>query len=166
MVTEVISAQVAGKKGAKAPQAGVAGAGFPDLGKKHFSYFAILFYLLLEAMSVRQNTVLSESKELGENTSIQNKLNKEDQAIKFAFVPSNATSAEINQVQEENEQYAAAREDIQNNLITARQVAQVTMTRTSTNVNILQQDASENSGWLKTLNNMFRGIIEMTKNLK
>lgn len=129
-----------------------------------FSYFAVLFYLLMSAMSIRQNTVITQSKEISSNASIQNRLNKENEAIKFSILPSKAKTATINRVQDENEQYAAVREDIQNSLITARQNAQVMMTQTSTNVNILQQDASENSGWLKTLNTIFKVIDQMTQN--
>lgn len=130
-----------------------------------FSYFAIIFYLLLSSMTIRQNTVITQSKEISTNASIQNRLNKQNADIKFSILKPGAKTATINRVQDENEQYAALRENIQNSLITARQNAQVMMTQASTNVNVLQQDASENSGWLKTLNTIFQVIVQMTQNL-
>lgn len=128
------------------------------------NYFGALFIVLLDAMTVRQNTVLSESKEISSNASIQNKLNNLNAGIKFSILADGATIAEINRVQDQNQQYAALREDIQNALITARQRAQVTMTRTSTDVNLLQQDATEDSGGvLQTLRTIFEVINEINK---
>lgn len=135
--------------------------GYFDPSKK-YSYFAILFYLLLSAMTIREGTVNVQAKQLSLNASIQNRLNKENGDIKFSILPSNAKTATINRVQEENQEYAAMRGDLEDRLITARQVAQVTMTQTSTNVDLLQQDASENAGWLKILNTVFQVIDEMT----
>lgn len=131
---------------------------------KNFSYFAILFYLLLSSMTIRQNTVLTQSKVLQVNSAKQEELNKEDANIKFSELPPNANTAEINKVQIQNQEYAAIKEEIQNSLITLRQNAQVEMTETSTNVNIMEQDASENSGWLHMLSAIFTVIDEMTKN--
>lgn len=128
-----------------------------------FSYFAILFYLLLEAMEVRQSTVMSQSKMIAANAAAQNRLNKENANIKFSILPYNAKTATINRVQDENQEYAAQRENIQNSLITLRQNAQVQMTQASTNVNILEQDASENSGWLKMLATIFKVIDQITQ---
>jgi len=127
------------------------------------TYFVVLFALLLSAMQVRQSTVLTESKEIELNASLQNALNKENASIKFSIAPANATTGQRNQIETTNQQRAALREDIQNSLITARQIAQVMMTQTSTNVDILQQDASENSGLLQTLNIIFKIINEIGK---
>ena len=135
----------------------------PSGDPNQFNYYAVLFYLLLSSMTIRQSTVLIESKQISENASAQNQLNKENADIRFSILPSNAKTNTINKVQDQNEQYAAIRENIQNSLITARQVAQVTMTQASTNVNILQQDASEDSGWLQTLNTIFQVVDEMTQ---
>ncbi len=132
-------------------------------GTPKFNYFTILFYLLVDAMQTRQDTVLTQSKVLEANSAAQNKLNKENAQIKFSILPEGANNPTINRVQDQNQQYAASREDIQNALITCRQTAQVEMTQTTTNVNILQQDASEDSGWLKTLNTIFQVINELTK---
>ncbi|MCH9627033.1 MAG: hypothetical protein S4CHLAM2_06670 [Chlamydiales bacterium] len=128
-----------------------------------FNYFTILFYLLVDAMQTRQDTVLTQSKVLEANSAAQQKLNKENAQIKFSILPEGAKNPTINRVQDQNQQYAASREDIQNSLITCRQTAQVEMTQTTTNVNLLQQDASEDSGWLKTLNTIFQVINELTK---
>ena len=128
-----------------------------------FSYFAVLFFLLMQAMEVRQGSVLTQSKVLQANSQAQNELNKENGNIKFSILPPNAKNPTINRVQEENQDKASERENIQNNLITCRQTAQVEMTQASTNVDILQQDASENSGWLKMLNTIFQVIDELTK---
>lgn len=124
--------------------------------------FAYLFFVLLEAMSVRQDTVITQSEEIKQNAAMQNKLNQANGDINFSILPEGAKTATINRYQAINEQKSAMREDIQNQLITARQNAQVMMTQTSTNVNILQQDASEDSGWLQTLNTIFQVIDQMT----
>lgn len=131
-------------------------------GASKKNYFMVVFIVLLEAMQVRQGTVLTQSKEVTANAAAQNKLNKENGQIKYAILPPGADNATINRVQEENQQYAAMREDIQNELITTRQNGQVEMTQTSTNVNILQQDTSENSKWIKALNTIFNVINQMS----
>ena len=149
---------------APAPQTGKSNTPqAPNGDPNQFNYYAVLFYLLLSSMTIRQSTVLTESKQISENASAQNQLNKENADIQFSILPSNAKTNTINKVQDQNEQYAAIRENIQNSLITAGQVAQVTMTQASTNVNILQQDASEDSGWLQTLNTIFQVVDQMTQ---
>lgn len=127
------------------------------------NYFALLFLLLLEAMTVRQNTILTQSKMIAANSHAQNLLNKANGEIKFSSIHYGATQATINRIQDRNQQYAADRQNLQNNLITLRQTGQVEMTGASTDVNILEQDASENSGWIKTLSTIFSVIDEMTQ---
>lgn len=135
-----------------------------SLNPKKADFFAVLFFLLLTAMTIRQSTVLTESKQITANAAIQNKLNDRNAKITFAMLPPNAKTATINAVQDENERYAALREDIQNSLITARQNAEVMMTQASTNVNLLQQNSSEDSGWLETLNTIYKVLVQMTQN--
>lgn len=130
--------------------------------RKAISYI-LLFFLLLESMQIRQDTLVTGADQIEQNALMQDKLNKDNADIHFAILPPNATKDQINQVQEENEEYAAEREDIQNQEITTRQNAEVLMTQASTNVDILQQDASENSGWLKLLQTIFQVIDEITK---
>ena len=136
---------------------------FDGKDPKKMNYFTLLFYLLLSAMQVRQSTVMTESKEIDLNASLQNFLNDENAAVKFSILPTGAGNPTINKYQTKNQEYAALRENFQNSLITARQNAEVMMTQTSTNVNILQQDASENSGWLQTLSTIFQVIDEITQ---
>lgn len=126
-------------------------------------YFALLFFLLLDAMTVRQNTILTQSKMITANSNAQNLLNKQNGDIKFSSIKYGATQATINRIQDRNQQYANDRQNLQNNLITLRQTGQVEMTGASTDVNILEQDASENSGWLKTLGTLFSVIDEMNQ---
>lgn len=133
------------------------------LDKKKLNLYTLLFFLLLQAMEVRQGTIVIESKQLEINASIQNGLNKENGNIHFSVVPPNATQNQINAVQEDNEEYAAMRENIQNILLTVRQSAEILMTQASTNVDLLQQNATENAGWLKLLSTLYQVIIEMTK---
>lgn len=128
-----------------------------------FNYYAVIFYLLVTSMETRQATVLTEAKQISTNASAQNRLNKANGALTFKILPTNAKTGTINQVQDENQERAAERADIQNALITTRQLGQVMMTQASTNVNLLQQDASEDSGWLQTLNTVFQVIDEMTQ---
>lgn len=138
------------------------GSSSKDKGTPKVDYFAMLFYLLLQAMNVRQGTIVTQSKQIGDNANAQNEMNKANGNIHFSILPPNATENQIDQVQEANQEYAAERQNIQNMLITARQNAQVMMTQTTTNVNILEQDASQDSGWLKTLNTVFQVIDEMS----
>jgi hypothetical protein len=143
------------------PSSGMDQSSVIDIG--HMSYFALLFYLLLDSMSIRKDTVATQSKEISANSATQSKLNDANAEIKFSILPEGAKQDEIQRVSDENTRYAALREDIQNSLITARQKGQVMMTQTSTNVNILQQDASMDSGWLKALNTIFEVLDEITK---
>ncbi len=145
--------------GAAAPS-----SGDPSTGdSQKMNYYSIIFLLLVSAMTIRQGTVLTESKQISDNASAQNQLNKANAAIRFSQLPPNANTSAINRVQDQNEQYSAERENLQNSLITLRQTAQVMMTQASTNVNILQQDASEDSGWLQTLNTIFQVIDQITQ---
>lgn len=125
--------------------------------------YALLFYLLLQSMQIRQSTLITGSQLIEINADEQNKLNTDMAQIKFAILPPNATQDQINQVQEENQEYAAMRENYQDQEITTRQGAEVMMTQASTNVDLLEQDASENSGWLKLLNTIFQVIDEITQ---
>lgn len=138
------------------------GSSSQDKGAPKADYFSMLFYLLLQAMNIRQGTIVTQSKQIGDNANAQNEMNKANGNIHFSILPPNATENQIDQVQEANQEYAAERQNIQNMLITARQNAQVMMTQTTTNVNILEQDASQDSGWLKTLNTIFQVIDEMS----
>ena len=163
MVTESIAPKMAPLSEKMAPIVPSGGSDPFDPFSGKFNYYAVIFYLLLSSMQTRQATVLTEAKQISANASAQNKLNNENEGIKFSILPSNAKTATINKVQDQNEQYAALRGDLQNSLITSRQLAQVMMTQASTNVNLLQQDASEDSGWLQTLNTVFQVIDEMTQ---
>jgi hypothetical protein len=124
-------------------------------------YFFLVFVLLLESMQVRQSTVMTESKEISMNASIQNQLNELNAAVTFVILPSGAGNPTINEVNTENQEYAALRENFQNSLITARQNAQVMMTQTSTNVNLLQQDASKDTGVIQMIQTIFQVINEI-----
>lgn len=147
----------------KAPPSVWSGGQFPFAGASPGDYYAIVFFLLLSSMSLRQDTVMTESKQIAANAKIQNILNDQNAKVTFSLLPTNAKTATINRVQAQNQQYAALREDIQNCLITARQNAQVMMTQASTNVHLLQIDASEDSGWMDTLNTIFKVINDMNQ---
>lgn len=126
------------------------------------SFFAMIFLLLVDSMQIKQETVMTQAKEINSNANIQNQLNAQNAQIHFEILPPNATPGQISQVQEANQEFSAERENIQSCLITARQGGQVLMTQTSTNVNLLQQDSSEDSGWLQTLNTIFSVIDQMS----
>lgn len=120
--------------------------------------FGILLYsvfsLLIDSIKIRQNTILIQSEQLNENTNIQQQLNQETNAIKFAIVSSDAKQAEITKIQNINQNYSAERNNLQDLLITARQNGQIILTNTSTNINIMQQLAAKDSSFLKILNNI------------
>lgn len=134
---------------------------WPDFTNGNF--YAIIFSLLLNAMSIRQDTVMNQAKQITANASIQNLLNARNGKITFAILPPNATQAEINRVQDLNQQYSALREDIQNSLITARQNAQVLMTQAETNVNLLQTNATEDTGVIQNQNDSAKAILQMNQ---
>jgi len=142
---------------------------------KNFSYF-VIFAVLLAAMNVRQKTVVVQAKEIELNAQLQNKFNKEEAKIKFHVSPppppsgaskkvQNKYNQEVHHVQLENQKASIKRSDIENFLITARQMGQSDMTQASTSVNVVQQDASEDAGWLKTLNTIFKVINQMTQRM-
>jgi hypothetical protein len=125
--------------------------------------FAYVFFILLSAMSIRQNTVTYFAKELQANADVQEKENAKDADIQIIQIPTgNPGQATINRIQNENKQLNKIREDIQNKLITLRQAAQVQMTETNTQVNMVQQNATEDSAWLRTLENIFEVIVQIT----
>lgn len=161
-IPEVTGKEAAAEAAAKAA-AKAKGAQHSNEGLPQTDYFLIVFMVLVGAMEIRQKTVLAQSKIVQANSDAQNELNKENGEIKFSILPSGAGNATINRVQDQNQQYAAMRENIQNALITCRQDAQVEMTQTSTNVNILEQDASEDSNWVQTLNTIFQVLDDMTQ---
>lgn len=113
-----------------------------------------VFSLLIDSIKIRQNTILIQSEQLNDNTNIQQQLNQETNAIKFAVVPSDASQAEITKTQNINQNYSAERNNLQDLLITARQNGQIILTNTSTNINIMQQLAAKDSSFLKILNNI------------
>ncbi len=127
------------------------------------NYFSVLFILLLSAMSNREETVYTASKEISANATAQNRLNALNAAIRYVTLPPNATQGEIDRVQDQNQQITAIRSDIQNALLTTRQTGQVMMTQASTNVDILQQDASQTSGLLDTMKTILQEIADITQ---
>lgn len=122
-----------------------------------------IYNLLLEAIDVRQETIMIQSQQLNDNTEIQQSLNDETNKIKYAVVSSGASEAEITQVQNENQNYSAQRSNIQDQLVTARQNGQITLSNASTNINIMQQLASQDSAFLKTTNAIGSTVNELNK---
>lgn len=150
--------------GAAAPTEGTQGA-VPTKGasKKDSNYFSVVYLTLLDAMTIRQDTVLNQSKSIEQNAQEQDSLNKANSEIKFSVLPPSAKQSTINRVQDQNEVYAQERQNIQNKLITARQSAQVQMTEAGTNVQILQQDASMNSGIINELGQVYTVIDQISQ---
>ncbi|MEG0037301.1 MAG: DUF720 domain-containing protein [Victivallaceae bacterium] len=130
----------------------VPGAGGSNEASKKFgTALYTIFTLLLDAISTRQQTVLVQSKQLNANTNIQQELNDQISQIKYGVVNSGATEAEITQTQNANQNYSAQRSTIQDALITTRQNGQIILTNASTNINLIQQLASQDSAFLKTM---------------
>ena len=77
----------------------------PPVGILLFS----IYQLLLQAIEIRQQTVLTQSQQLNDNTNIQQQLNQETNQIKFAVVNAGAKEDEITRVQNQNQNYAAQR---------------------------------------------------------
>ena len=130
-----------------------------DLSKiKDGNYFAVVFFLLLDAGTIKEHTIVTDSDQLTANAALQFKLNKDNADIQFSILPEKATPDDITRVNDENQEAAAQREDNQAFSIGARQTGQVTMTRTSTDVNLLQQGTSELTGVIQMTNTIFEVI--------
>ncbi|AAC68446.1 DUF720 domain-containing protein [Chlamydia trachomatis] len=135
--------------------------GTPPIAELLFSIYS----LLLEAVEIRQETILTQSKQLNDNTNIQQQLNQETNQIKYAVVGSGAKEDEITRVQNQNQNYSAQRSNIQDQLVTARQNGQIILSHASTNINIMQQIAQQNSSFIKTLNSVGSTVNQLNKPL-
>ncbi|UFP06657.1 DUF720 domain-containing protein [Chlamydia pecorum] len=133
----------------------------PPVGILLFS----IYQLLLQAIEIRQQTVLTQSQQLNDNTNVQQQLNQETNQIKFAVVNAGAKEDEITRVQNQNQNYAAQRSNIQDELVTTRQNGQVVLSHASTNINIIQQLASQDSTFLKTMNSIGSTVNQLNKPL-
>lgn len=137
------------------------GTGIP----KNVNVFALVFYLLLDSMNERQDTVSVNSQQLASNADVQKNLNDKDAELEYPVLPKDATQADMQRYQEMYQQISALHSNLQAKMITARQNAQEKLTEASTNVNMMEQDATEDSAYLKTLNSVFDVIVKMTDNL-
>lgn len=124
-----------------------------------------VFNLLLDAIRIRQETILIQSEQLNDNTNIQQQLNQESNQIKFAVVSAGAKEDEITRVQNQNQNYSAQRSNIQDELVTARQNGQIILSNASTNINIMQQLASQDSAFLKTTSAIGSTVNDLNKPL-
>lgn len=125
------------------------------------SYLAVVFMILLNSMTTRQTTIITESKEIANNAEEQNELNKIEGEMHFAELPPKAKNSTIQEVQIYNQEIAAARASVMNMIITARQIGQVAMAQASTNVDILQENTASDTRVLRILNTVFQAIIKM-----
>ncbi|WP_100934135.1 DUF720 domain-containing protein [Candidatus Chlamydia corallus] len=133
----------------------------PKIGAVLFS----IYELLLQAIEIRQQTVLTQSQQLNDNTNIQQQLNQETNQIKYAIVSAGAKEDEITRVQNQNQNYSAQRSNIQDELVTTRQNGQIILSHASTNINIIQQLASQDSSFIKTTNSIGSTVNQMNKPL-
>ncbi|AUS60202.1 DUF720 domain-containing protein [Chlamydia abortus] len=131
----------------------------PPIGALLFS----IYELLLQAIEIRQQTVLTQSQQLNDNTNIQQQLNQATNQIKFAVVSAGAKENEITRVQNQNQNYSAQRSNIQDELVTARQNGQIILSHASTNINIIQQLASQDSSFLKTTSSIGSTVNQLNK---
>lgn len=142
-------------------QAGKAG------DKSKMPAYLAVFLVLVESMQASQQTVQVSSKYLKANAEAQNEWNIADENLKFSQLPASSkkppNTAEINRVQDENEEVQKQIDDVQNNLIELRQQAQREMTQANTYVDNVQQKSSEDTGWLRDLNTVFKVINQMTQ---
>ncbi|WP_213357516.1 DUF720 domain-containing protein [Chlamydiifrater phoenicopteri] len=149
------------------PTGPVQGSKLPPLEPLNTPKIGIILFniyeLLLEAITIRQQTVLTQSTQLNDNTNIQQQLNQETNQIKFAVVNSGAKESEITSVQNQNQNYSAQRSNIQDQLVTCRQNGQIILSHASTNINIIQQLASQDSSFLKTTNSIGSVVNQLNK---
>lgn len=127
----------------------------------HACIFLYLCAVLSESTFITEVNVKERSTILSFNADAQSQLNAENSAIQFEIAPPGANNQEITRVQQINNQRAAVRSDIQNELVTCRQTGQVEMTGASTTINCLEQQSAQFSGWLKTLNGVCDTINAM-----
>jgi hypothetical protein len=114
-------------------------------------------------MGIRQQSVLTQAKQIDANVSIQDWLNKKNAQIHFSILPPNANTAAIDKVQTDNQLYTEMRLSISNLVTTMQQKSSMLQTEASTNLSLLQQTASMNSGWLKTLADLYAIIDQLNQ---
>ncbi|MFZ0565407.1 MAG: DUF720 domain-containing protein [Chlamydiales bacterium] len=133
--------------------------------QKKAALYMYLWNLLLEMMDNSNKYILNKSTILSNNAEAQTKLNEKDGQLQFVVLanPDNATQADIERVQNLNAQLSSVKDNIRSSLLTMRQSAQLMMTDTSTHVNFMQQNATQDSEWLKILNKIFSVINEMNQ---
>ncbi len=125
--------------------------------------YCLVFMLLLDAMDIRQQTVTVQAKQLSDNAAMQELKNLVESQYTYIQIPEKATQDDINRIQAQNQQISAQKANIQNQIITLRQNGQVEMTSVNSNVNTLEQEASQNSAWVNTLGTILQLIGQMGK---
>lgn len=118
--------------------------------------------LIIECLTLHQKSLVILADQLQNNADTQMFWNDANKRIHYAEVPANASNAEIEKVQDENRNFDAERQNIENLLITLRQTAHVAMTDASAETNAVQQAAAEVSFTLRTWASEAQVIIQMT----
>ncbi len=124
-------------------------------------YYAIAFLIIVASLSCVQQTITTQSKELKANTANQDALVKAISLIKFKTLPPNPSPTQIHLVSEINKMLSQDQEDLQAQLISLRQGAQIMMTGGNTAVNAMEQNANCDSTLLNTIHEILTLIQSM-----
>jgi hypothetical protein len=103
-------------------------------------YVAIL--LGIQSFQTFEDAITTLAGSIKENAALQTELNVKNAAVKFSILPENANDNDIKRVGDENMEFTAIRENIESELITARQDGQLEMSTVQMKVSDYNQHAS------------------------
>ncbi len=142
----------------------VSGAGIHTKGgAQEKDYFAAVFAVLLTAITRRITTINFQANGVKENADAQDALNQKNANIPYTNIPAGTSQDNMNKIMAANQQQTENRENIQNELVTCRQKGQIEMTQTSTNVNLMEQNTSEDSNWLHIESSIVAAVNQMNR---
>ena len=118
--------------------------------------------LIIDGLTLHQQNLKTLASQLNQNASVQMFWNDANKRIHYAVVSANATNGEIERVQDENRNFDAQRQNIEDLLITLRQNSHVSMTQASAETNAVSQSAAQVSFTLRTWASEAQVIIQMT----
>lgn len=147
-------------RGVKGPSAATAPVDHGD--KTQYTSLGSLMALMIEGLIVHQQSLKLLAKNLSDNASVQMFWNNANKRIHYSVVPVGASQATIAHIQNDNSNYDAERQNIEDLLITLRQTAHVSMTDASAETNAVQQQSAQLSFLLRNWASAAQSFIGMT----
>lgn len=122
------------------------------------------FLILVACMNSRQQTVSVIAKSLKLNADEQSKLNSANAAIKYMQIPAGKVGqATLQRVQDYNAQKTKDGQNIQNLLITSRQVGQDGMANANEAINFAEEAANQNAAVISCIKMIGNVTVKMNK---